>query len=51
MVNNGGVPTTSPVTARLEVDGQVAAVERGITLGAGQAGRRTMVVALLPAIT
>ena len=48
MVNNGGAPTASPVTARLEVDGQVAAVERGITLAAGEAGRRRMFVALRP---
>src|SRR5262249_851302 len=50
VVNNGGAPTTSPVTARLEVDGQVAAVERGITLAAGEAGRRTMFVALRPGL-
>jgi hypothetical protein len=50
VVNGGGAATTSPVTARLEVDGQIAAMERGITLAAGESSRRTMPVALRPGL-
>jgi hypothetical protein len=51
VVNNGGAPTTSPVAARLEVDGQVAAVERGITWRPARPAGARCSCRCVPAIT